>query len=139
LLAEQPASQPPQCALLVERFSSQPLAAFASQSPLPVWHTQAPLTHCMPVRAAQSVPPGSQPEPMALQVAARAPSQPNWFGVQIRARQLSAASSQNWAAEQACTTVEVSPLALHCRTALFWQKRADGTQASDWHARSKQI
>ena len=76
LVAEHGASQDPQCAVLVERFSSQPLAGLPSQLARPDKHVQAPETHCVPASVAQSVPPVSQPEPMALQTAARVPSHP---------------------------------------------------------------
>jgi hypothetical protein len=41
-----------------------------------------------------AVPPASQPEPVALQVRTVFPSQPGWFGVQIRAGHVPLTGSQ---------------------------------------------
>jgi hypothetical protein len=90
---EQAALQAPQCATLLDRFSSQPVVGFPSQSARLAAQTHAPVLHRSPTSALQSVP-ASHPEPSALHTAARVPSQPGWFGVHTPARQVVLASSQ---------------------------------------------
>ena len=93
-LVEHGASHSPQCAALVAKKTSQPVAAMPSQSPYPAKQIHAPPLHLEAASDAQSVPPLSQPEPFELQLVLRESSQPGWSGVQIRVRHVVVASSQ---------------------------------------------
>src|SRR5262245_46166122 len=74
----------------------------------------------------QSVPPGMNPEPSALQVVKTLPLQAGMLGVQTFALHRPVAASQISFTPQVCTNVDVSPLTLHWRDSLPEQNRLLG-------------
>src|SRR5688572_25220622 len=77
---------------------------------------------------AQSVPPGSVPDPVALHVVNTCPTHVGWFGVHARATQLVVVGSQYSVAVHCFDVLDPVPSAMQIMTRLPLQESSPGVQ-----------
>ena len=79
------------------------------------------------------MPPTTKPDPSALQVVRTLPLHAAAFSVQSLVLHVPVAASQNWVGKHVWTSVDVSPVTLHCRDSLPMQKRLPGEHTPVTH------